>query len=65
LSAGSVEAYCQALAEATGELALGSIDLAVQIIPLHVADDLAVHVQLVQVTAAVIQVIDLAAKSAW
>jgi len=36
------------------------IDLAVQIIPLHVTDDLAVHVQLMQVTAAVVQVIDLA-----
>ncbi len=46
--------------ETTGELALGAVHLAVQVVALHVADDLAVQVQLVQVTATVVQVVDLA-----
>jgi len=45
--------------EATGELALGAIDLAMQIVAFHVADQLAIEVQLVQVTAAVVQVIQV------
>ncbi|MNG08818.1 hypothetical protein D3C84_922030 [compost metagenome] len=48
------------IAEATGELALGAVHLAVQVVALHVADYLAVQVQLVQVAAAVIQMVDLA-----
>ncbi|MNM91147.1 hypothetical protein D3C81_1034370 [compost metagenome] len=48
------------IAEATGELALGAVHLAVQVVALHVADYLAVQVQLVQVAAAVVQMVDLA-----
>ncbi|MND75924.1 hypothetical protein D3C80_675590 [compost metagenome] len=42
------------IAKATGELALGAVDLVVQVIALHVADHLAIQVQLVQVPAAVV-----------
>ncbi|RMO46094.1 hypothetical protein ALQ40_200034 [Pseudomonas syringae] len=49
------------IAEATGEFALRAIDLAVQVVALHVADQLAIEVQLMQVTAAVIQVIQVLA----
>ncbi len=48
------------IAKVTGELALGAVDLPVQVVALHVADYLTIQVQLVQVPAAVIQVIDLA-----
>jgi hypothetical protein len=41
------------ITEATGELALGAAHLAVQVVALHVADHLAIQVQLVQMTAAV------------
>ena len=47
------------ITEAAGELALGPVHLTVQVIALHVTDDLAIQVQLVQVAAAVVQVIDL------
>ena len=40
---------------------MGAIHLTMQLNMLHVTDDMAVHVQLMQVTAAVIQMIDLAA----
>lgn len=48
------------ITEATGELALRAIDLAMQVIALDVADDLPIQVDLVQVSTAVVQVIDLA-----
>ena len=48
------------VAKAAGELALGAIHLAVQVIALHVADHLTIQVQLVQVATAVIQMVDLA-----
>jgi len=57
------------LTKATADQTLHAIHLAVQVIALHVADDLPVQVQLVQVVAAVVQLIDLApdrvARSAW
>jgi hypothetical protein len=40
---------------------LGAQDLAVQVIALHVADEQAVEVQLVQVTDAVVQMIEVLA----
>ncbi|KUR42063.1 hypothetical protein PSTA9_03783 [Pseudomonas syringae pv. tomato] len=49
------------VAEATGEFALGAVDLAVQVVAFHVADQLPVEVQLVQVAAAVIQVVQVLA----
>ncbi len=49
------------VAKTTGELALGAIDLAVQVVAFHVTDQLAVEVQLVQVAAAVVQVIQVLA----
>ncbi|NAT57021.1 hypothetical protein CU666_00525, partial [Pseudomonas syringae pv. actinidifoliorum] len=49
------------VAEAAGELALGAVDLAVQIVAFHVADQLAIKIQLVQVTAAVVQVVQVLA----
>ncbi|WP_416146940.1 hypothetical protein [Pseudomonas syringae] len=49
------------VAEATGEFALRVVDLAVQVVALHVADQLPVEVQLVQVAAAVIQVVQVLA----
>ena len=42
------------ITEATGELALGPVHLAVQVVTLHVADHLAIQVQLVQVPTAVV-----------
>jgi len=48
------------LTKATADHTLHAIHLAVQVIALHVADDLPVQVQLVQVVAAVVQLIDLA-----
>jgi len=47
------------VAEAAGERALGAQDFAVQVVALDVADQLAVEVELVQVAAAVIQVIEV------
>ncbi len=38
---------------------MGAVDLAVQVVALDVADQLAIEVQLVQVTAAVIQVVQV------
>ncbi len=38
---------------------MGAVDLAVQVVALDVADQLAVEVQLVQVAAAVIQVVQV------
>ncbi len=49
------------VAEATGEFALGVVDLAVQVVALHVADQLAIKIQLMQVAAAVIQVVQVLA----
>ncbi|MNI60869.1 hypothetical protein D3C73_1161090 [compost metagenome] len=49
------------VAEAAGERALGAQDFAVQVVALDVADQLAVEVELVQVAAAVIQVIEVLA----
>lgn len=49
------------VAKAAVGLAMGAIHLTMQLNMLHVTDDMAVHVQLMQVTAAVIQMIDLAA----
>ncbi|RML81910.1 hypothetical protein ALQ89_200017 [Pseudomonas amygdali pv. tabaci] len=40
---------------------MGAVDLAVQVVALHVADQLAIQIQLVQVTAAVIQVVQMLA----
>ncbi|KPW07452.1 hypothetical protein ALO42_200000 [Pseudomonas syringae pv. atrofaciens] len=47
------------VAEATGEFALGAVDLAVQVVALHVADQLAIEIELMQMTAAVIQVVQM------
>ncbi|KUR38728.1 hypothetical protein PST407_04667 [Pseudomonas syringae pv. tomato] len=49
------------VAEATGEFALRAVDLAVQVVALHVADQLAIKIQLMQVAAAVIQVVQVLA----
>ncbi|WP_416146751.1 hypothetical protein [Pseudomonas syringae] len=49
------------VAEATGEFALRVVDLAVQVVALHVADQLAIKIQLMQVAAAVIQVVQVLA----
>ena len=49
------------VAEATGELALGAVDFPVQVVAFEVADHLAVEVQLVQVPAAVVQVVQVLA----
>jgi len=49
------------IAKTTGERALGAQHLAVQVIALHVADELAVEVELVQVAAAVVQVVQVLA----
>lgn len=43
----------------TGQLALGTIDPTMQVITFHVAYDMPIQVQLVQVPAAVVQVVDL------
>ena len=49
------------VAEATGEFALGAVDLSGEVVALDVADELAVKVQLVQVAAAVVQVVEVLA----
>ncbi len=51
------------MARATGELALGAIHLAVQIIALDVADGLTIQIDLVQMATSVVQVIDLAHRT--
>jgi len=49
------------VAEAAGEFALGAVDLLVQVVALEVADNLAVNIELMQMAAAVVQVVDLTA----
>ena len=48
--------------EATGEFALGAQHFAVQVIAFHVADEQAIDVQLVQVAAAVVQMVEVLAS---
>ena len=45
--------------KATGELALGPIHLPMQVIALHVADEHSIKVELMQVAAAVVQMIQV------
>ena len=47
------------VAEAAGERALGAQDFAVQVVALDVADQMSIEVELVQVAAAVVQVIEV------
>ena len=56
----SLSAHC-VVAEATRNRALGTQHLAMRVIAFHVADELAVEVELVQVAAAVVQVVQVLA----